>query len=87
MLLGLRIANGDTIILSGLPADEMLTVVHEYQMSGCRGLLRIPDIPEPNHVVEYCVDSGPWRNLHAYLPANRPSTGQDHDSGGSPGRG
>jgi hypothetical protein len=87
MLLGLIIANGDTIILSGLPADEMLTVVHEYQMSGCRGLLRIPDIPEPNHVVEYCVDSGPWRNLHAYLPANRASTSQDHDSGGSSGGG
>lgn len=87
MLLGLRIANGDTIILSGQPADEMLTVVHEYQVSGCRGKLRIPDAPEPNHVVEYCVDSAPWRSLNAYLPADRTSPSQDHDSGGSPGRG
>lgn len=85
MLLGIQLANGDAVIVSGVEALTDLTLIHDYQASGCRGTLRIPGAPEPNHAVSYCIDSGPWRTLNANLPTDRSSPGEDHDRGGSPG--
>ncbi len=72
MLLGLQLANGDVVVVSGLEALEDYDLLLRFQEAGCRGKLRIPLAPEPNHVTAYAVDSGLWRTLEN-LPADRAS--------------